>query len=242
MAEEETYVEPKTSEISIKAELGGTFDGISKRLAGLQMLEIEETADSLKLASVESRDMQKRPFVFFVLELRKDALVLSYTIAADSSPNLRRLKVLKNALGILSLVTDLYRVDNSEFFQYIDSAIDELMGSLSQSYSALFNSYDAMFNEYRELKRSNIEIEAANKSMSVDATRLTEENKRMSARIKELEAYSDASLMTMVEEWLETHDSEIDIEEFSKTYRLTQTRVEEILNRMVSTGYLEVKG
>ena len=127
-------------------------------------------------------------------------------------------------------------------FQCLDSAIDELANSLSQSYSSLFNNYDAIFNEYRELRKINVELTAANKNLSVQASQLSEENKSMTARVKELEAYSDESLMVMAEEWLEAHNSEIDVGEFSKVYKISPTRVEGILNKMVSLGYIELKG
>ena len=176
------------------------------------------------------------------MELGDDKLTISYTMAVDSSPKLRRLTALKEALGILSLITDLYSVDNTEIFQCLDSSIDELVASLSQSYSSLFNNYDAIFNEYKELKKINVELTAANKNLSVQASQLSEENKGLSARVKELEGYSDESLMVLVEEWLEAHGSEIDIPEFSKVYKITPTRSEQILNKMVSLGYIEMKG
>jgi DNA-binding IclR family transcriptional regulator len=48
--------------------------------------------------------------------------------------------------------------------------------------------------------------------------------------------------MVMIEDWIESHSDTIDIMEFSKTYRLTAPRVEQMLNKMVSMGYIELKG
>ena len=48
--------------------------------------------------------------------------------------------------------------------------------------------------------------------------------------------------MVLVEEWLEAHSSEIDVTEFAKVYKLSPTRVEQILNKMVSLGFIELKG
>ncbi|MEM0150115.1 MAG: cell division protein ZapB, partial [Candidatus Micrarchaeaceae archaeon] len=149
---------------------------------------------------------------------------------------------IKVLLSILSLVSDLYIVDNAELFQYIDSSIDEVLNSLSQSYSSLFNNYDSLFNEYRELKRLNLELAASNKNLTVQAQQLSTENKELSERLKVLESYSDESLMVMVEDWIEAHDSTIDINEFAQNYKISPTRVEQILNKMVSMGYINLKG
>lgn len=242
LADEVVVIEPKTDGLEIKAKLSGDFDAIYKRLSTLQLFAVSKQQSGIKLLRVESRDMQKRPFLFLIIELRSDKIVIDYTMAPDSSPKLRKMFVLKTALSVLSLITDLYAVDDTEFFQYLDSAIDDVLGSITQSYSSLFNNYDSLFNEYREIKRLNIELEASNKNLTVQATQLTEENRQFKERVATLESYSDSALMVMVQEWLESHDNTIDINEFAKTYKITPTRVEQILNRMVSLGNIELKG
>jgi hypothetical protein len=64
----------------------------------------------------------------------------------------------------------------------------------------------------------------------------------LTAKLKDLERYSDQSLMVMVQDWIESHANTIDIGEFSKNYNLPQPRVEQILNKMVSLKYIELKG
>jgi hypothetical protein len=242
LPEETAFVEPKTEGLTLKASLKGSFEEIAKRLSDLQTISIENTGTQLNIVNIGSRDIQKRPFLFVVFELKKDSIDVSYTVAVGSGPKLRRITVIKEMLSMLSLITDLYSVDDSGLFQYLDSAIDELTGSMSQSYSSLFNSYDSIFGEYKELKKMNIELAASNKNLTVQALQLSDDNKRLEARLKELEGYSDQSLMVMVEEWLESHSNEIDVNEFARTYKLTPTRVEEILNSMVSLGYIAMKG
>jgi hypothetical protein len=242
LVEEVPVIEPKTDSLELKAKLSGSFDDIYKRFATLQLFTVSKPSGGIKLLRVESRDIQKRPFLFMIIEMKSDNVTVDYTIALDASPKLRRLFVLKTVLSVLSLVADLYSVDNTELFQYLDSSIDEVLGSITQSYSSLFNNYDSLFNEYRELKRLNIELEASNKNLTVQALQLSDENKKYTERVKALEAYSDDSLMVMVEDWLEAHDATIDINDFGKQYKLSPTRVEQILNKMVTLGYLELRG
>ena len=235
-------VEPETEEIGIKGKLLGDFSAMESRLSSLQLFISKATSDSLTLARVESRDIQKRPFLFLIIRFEKDSISLEYTIAPDTSPKMRRLYVLKMLLGVLSLVSDLYAADDVELFQHLDSSIDDMLSSLSQSYSTLFNSYDSLFNEYRELKRLSIELTSSNKNLTVQASLLSEENDALKQRLGSLESYSDESLMVMVQEWLESHDNTIDVNEFGSTYKIIPPRVEQILNKMVSLGYIELKG
>jgi hypothetical protein len=242
LPDEVIAIEPKTDGMEMKARLAGSFDDIYKRFSNLQLFSVSKTQAGIKLLRVESRDIQKRPFLFMIIDLHPDKVVVDYTIALDSSPKLRRLFVLKTVLSVLSLASDLYVIDNTELFQYLDSAIDDVLNSITQSYSSLFNNYDSLFNEYREIKRLNIELAASNKNLTVSATQLNDENKELKTQLQALQAYSDSALMVMVQDWLESHDATIDINEFAKNFKMTPTRVEQILNSMVSLGYIELKG
>jgi len=233
---------PNISKFSINGALTGSFPAIESRLSTIQTLLIKQNPEGLVVLSVESRDMEKNPFLFFIFTFKQNGIDVQYSIAPDASEKLRRLYVLKNLLSLLSLITDNYSVDQPTFFQYVDSAIDDVLGSLSQSYSALFNNYDSLFNEYRETKRLNIELMQSNKNLSVKATQLSKESDELKARLSALETYSEESLMVMIQDWLEAHNNTIDIGEFSKTYRVIQPRVEQVLNKMVAQSYIEFKG
>jgi hypothetical protein len=242
LPEETGVIEPKVGTMRIGGTLLGSFYAISSRLSSLQIFSIKEESDSLSIIRVESRDIQKKPFLFFIIKFFKDHMEIEYTIPMDASEKLRKLFVIKNVFSVLSLISDLYTPNLTEFFQYSDSTIDDVLNSLSQSYSTLFNNYDSLFNEYRELKRLNIELTSSNKNLTVQATQLSDENKELKERLKSLETYSDESLMVMVQEWIESHNNTIDVNEFSDTYKIIPPRVEQILNKMVSLGYIEVKG
>lgn len=223
MPEEVVAIEPKTDGLEIKAKLIGNFDEISKRFSSLQLFSVNKSQEGVKLLRVESRDIQKRPFLFMIIDMRPGRAIIYYTIALDSSPKIRRLSVLKTFLSVLALVSDQYIVDNTELFQHLDSSIDEVLNSITQSYSALFNNYDSLFNEYKETKRLDVELETSNRNLTVQALQLDDENKQLKADLNELKSYSDKSLMVMVQDWLESHDDTIDIDGFGKTYKLSPT-------------------
>ncbi len=235
-------IEPAIKEIKLKGTLTGSFDMIAKRLSALQMFSLKANPDSLVLARVESRNIQKQPFLFFIITITNGNITVDYSVGMDTSEKIRKLFVLKNLIAVLSLITDLYQAENTELFQNMDSAIDDVLNSISQQYSSLFNNYDSLFNKYREIKRLNIELTNANKNLAAQASILSQKNAEQGEALKQLETFSDESLMAMVEEWIDSHDGAIDINEFAGNYKLTPPRVEQILNKMVSLGYIELKG
>lgn len=234
--------QPDINEITIPGKPLGSFEEIESRLKSLSMFEAKLEGQSLSMINVESRDIKKNPYLFFIITFKPDSLHIQYSIAKDSSEKLRRLYIIKNVAGIMSLISDKYTLDNQSFYQQIDSAIDAVLNSISQSYSTLFGNYDSLLNEYRETKKLNIELINSNKILTAQASKLKEENDALTAKLKDLEKYSDQSLMVMVQDWIESHSNTIDIGEFSKSYGIPQPRVEQILNKMVSLKYIELKG
>lgn len=245
MAEEQQkagFVEPEVEELKFAAKLTGSMEEVSKRLSSLELFYLDKRQESVVLLRIESRDIQKRPFLFFIITLESASAIVQYSIAHDTSVKMRRLNVLKTMLSVLSLISDVYEVDNTELFQHVDSAIDDLVGSMPQSYSALYNAYEALNNEYKELRRLNIELTASNKNLTVQAMQLSDQNRDMEKKLKELQTYSDEALMARVQDWIEAHNSTIDVDEFSKANGVSPPRVEQILNTMISRGFIEVKG
>ena len=239
---EDNVLTPKVEKIELPGKLIGTFDGIKEKALTIPFYECSSSNESAIIAMIESKNIKKQPYLFYIFELTPTAVNIIYSIPNDASESMRRATVLRNLAAFLSSITDLYSVENMTFFQYVDSTIDKLITGITPNYSVLFNKYDALINEYRAIKRLNIELSASNRNLSLQSSDLNEENKKLKAELSKLQKYSDESLMSMVEDWINVHGSSIDVEEFSKTYNLTPPRVEDILDKMVSKGYLELRG
>ncbi len=240
MPEEE--IVPKMEEVSFVGQLNGKLEDLLAKVSQIPTLASKIENGKLLVTRIESRDIHKKPFLFFLFEISESGIEVIYSIAPDTSVKMRRLFVLRNLLSVLSIISDSFKIDEKKFYQYLDSAIDDVLNSLSQNYSSLFNSYDALLTEYRELKRLNLELGAANRNLTIQTSQLSEENKKLKEELEALQTYSDESLMAMVEDWIESHNNSIDVDEFAKTYKITSPRVEQILNKMVSLGYIELKG
>ncbi|MGC8662323.1 MAG: hypothetical protein ACP5RT_00875 [Candidatus Micrarchaeia archaeon] len=237
----EGEITPKIEEISFVGQLNGKLEDLLAKVSQVPTFASKIENNKLLVTRVESRDLHKKPFLFFLFEISESGAEVIYSIAPDISIKMRRVFVLRNFLSVLSLISDSFKIDEKKFFQYLDSAIDDLLNSLSQNYSSLFNSYDAILAEYREFKRLNLELSAANRNLAIQTAQLGEENKTLKANLEALQIYSDESLMAMIEDWIVTHNNSIDVDEFAKTYKITSPRVEQILNKMVSLGYIELK-
>jgi hypothetical protein len=238
----EPTVEPKISTIKLSGRLTGKLEDLAAKISIVDILPVKTYPDKIVIARIESRDIQKRPFLFIIITLSADSVLVEYSIAPDYSEKLRRMAVLEMLLNVLLMVSDSYSVDSRELFQNLETSMDEVLNSITQNYSVLFNKYDSLFMEYRDLKRLNIELTAANRDLNVKTFQLDKENNELKEKLKVLEVYNEDELMVMVQEWLDSHSSTIDIGEFAKTYKLQMPRVEQILNKMQSLGYIEIKG
>ena len=238
----EETIAPKVEEVVFAGTINGKIDDLLPLVSQLPAYTAKIEENKLVIARVESRDIHKKPFLFFMFKISESGVEAIYSIAPDTSVRMRRLFVLKNLLSVLSIISDYFKIDEKKFYQYLDSSIDDVLNSLSENYSTIFNRYDALLTEYRELKRLNLELSAANRNLTIQTSQLNEENKQLKAQLEALQTYSDESLMAMIQDWIESHNNSIDIDEFAKIYKVPSPRVEQILNKMVSLGYIELKG
>ncbi len=238
---DQSALQPKIEEFSIDAKLSGTLEDVKAILGKLPFYSMQSEPTELTLVKVESRNISKKPYLFHVVKIKADNLTVTYSLIPDTSINLRRAEVLKEISAILSMISSKYSIDQSKFIQYTDSVLESLLSGLSQTYTGLYNHYDAMLTDYRELKRLNIEISASNRNLTLQSAQLSDENKVLKEQLGALQKYSDESLMALAEEWITVHNSSIDVVAFAKERNVSPTRVEQILDKMVSLGYIELK-
>ena len=238
---DESIPAPKMEKITFPGKILTSFDSIKQKLTQIPFYSIGLEDDGLTVARVESRNIRKMPYLFYVMKIGRDGIEIVYSIPQDTSESLRRTAILRDLASMLSNLSEDYTLSQGELLQYTDSTLDKLISGLSQSYSVLFNKYDSMLDEYRALKRLNLELSSSNRNLTIQTAQLSTENKTQAAELEKLQKYSDESLMSIIQEWIEVHNNTIDIEVFSKNYGITAPRVEEILDKMVSAGYLEVQ-
>ncbi len=238
----EEKIVPKVEKFRFDGTMVSSPEAMRDKLSKVPFYSVSIENGAVVIGNVESRNIHKQPYLFYIININPGSIEVIYSVPPDSNESLRRAQVMRSVASAMSIVSEDYKINISEFMQYVDSTLDKLLSGMTQSYSTLYNRYGAILDEYRALKRLNIELSSSNRNLTIQASQLVEENKRMSAELGKLQTYSDQSLMSIIEDWIEVHNSTIDIGLFSKTYNVSAPRVEEILDKMVSEGYLEVRG
>lgn len=243
MAEEKApeALEPRVDGFRFGAKRKKGVEEVVKALSALTFLEVIPEGDVVALINVESRDIQKNPYAFSLTYLKPDGVEVMYTIAPGASPRKRRVDVFRFVLNILTLLDEHYEVNRREFYQLMDAAFKGVGEYVSSSYDEIFAKYDACKNENELIKKRLEDLQAANDRLGKDNMELKEKNDALALKLKELETYSDDVLILKIQEWLMEHKNEINISEFSKVHKVSEQRVEIVLNRMVTEGLLAVR-
>jgi hypothetical protein len=223
----------------IPAKLISSLGDISLKLKTLNFLGVSQKEESLIVFNIESRDLKKEPYLFYIFEFKKDGIEINYSVIPDISPKQRKLVVAKVLLDILVLLKEDLEIDSTKFYSFLSSAIQDFLSTVPQNYETLFGKYDSLLESYKDLQKNLFSLQNSNKMLSLKVAELLEKNAELEARIKKLETMSDEVLMLKVQEWLQTHNGTINIGEFSSLYKVPESRVEEILNKMISLGYIQ---
>jgi len=223
----------------IPAKIVSSLNDISLKLKTLNFLGTSQKEDSLVVYNIETKDIKKEPYLFYIFEFKKEGIEINYSVIPDISPKQRRLVVAKVLLDILVILKEDVEVDSAKLYSFISSSIQDFLSSIPQNYETLFGKYDSLLESYKELQRNLLSFQNSNKMLSLKITELLEKNAELEARIRKLETLSDEVLMLKIQDWLQTHNGTIDIGEFSAVYKVSETRVEEILNKMISLGYIQ---
>lgn len=240
-ARTEELATPEVDGFKVKAKRLKNLDELATLLSPLNFLEIAKEADMLTVISVESRDIKRRPYLFSLLYLKPDEIEFIYTVLPTSSPRKRRIEAMKFFLNIITLIEPAYEIEHRQLYQIAGFALSDITEFASSEYNDIFAKYDRLLVDNAELKKKYGSLTAGNELLAKTNNELRAKNDELTLKINKLESYSDDVLMVKVQEWLETHNNEINLSDFARVYKVSEPRVEQILNRMVVEGYLEPK-
>ncbi len=237
----EAYHPPQVDGFKLKGKLKkGRLRDLAATLRSISFLEIAPEKEALNVMYVESRDIEKNPYLFSIVKIREDEVEAMYTIPPEISPRKRRVDVIRYLLNILSLISASYEVENKTLYQLIENAIKDLSSSVTMDYTKLFTSYDSLKKEADDYKKKVVRLVEQNQALTTSNYELKSENDELRLRVKQLTGLSEEALRAKLQEWIIEHNGSISIPEFSKMNNIAEAKVEETLNRLVSEGYLEV--
>jgi len=241
-AGEEKLEAPKVDGLKLFAKRTGKPDDIVDSLSTLSFLEIAKESDYIAVLNVESRDIRRSPYLFSTIYLKPDVIEVAYSIVPGVSPRKRRIDVYRHLLNVLTMIEGTYEIDLKYLFQTLQSALQDITEFASSDYNDIFAKYDTMLRDYGEVKRRAETLETANSKVSKELIEARSKSDELTLRVKQLESFTDEALMAKLQDWLDVHRNEINVPEFSKQYGVLESRVEDVLNRMVIQGYLELRG
>jgi hypothetical protein len=215
---------------------------ISQRLSELSFLEMAMDKDALSVLNVESRDIQKNPYLFSIVAFLPDSIEAKYTCLPSNSPKKRRIEVLRHFLNLLTIAEDCYEVNIRDIYQLLEASFADMTEYSSVEYEKLFGMYDSQKSDFAAMQKKLREATEAAASLSKENFDLKNKNDELTLKLRSLETFSDSVLSLKIQEWLSEHKGEINITDFSKVYNVPENRVEQMLNKLVTEGYIETKG
>ncbi len=214
---------------------------ISQRLSELSFLEMSTDKDALIVLNVESRDIQKNPFLFSVVSFLPNSIEAKYTCMPNTSPKRRRIEVLRHFLNLLTITEDSYAVKIQHIYQLFEAAVSDMTEYSSVEYDRLFGMYDSQKAEFASMQKKLRDANDGSTSLSKENFELKSKNDELTLKLRSVETFSDSVLALKIQEWLSEHKGEINIVDFSKVYNVPENRVEQMVNKLVTEGYIESK-
>jgi regulator of replication initiation timing len=232
---------PQVDGFKIKGKLiKGKLKDLATVLRSISFLEIAPEKDVLNVLYVESRDIDKNPYLFSVVKIRDEEIEVLFTIPPEISPRKRRMDVIRYLFNVLTLIAKSYEVENKTLFQLVENSIKDLSDSVTMDYNKLYTAYDSIKKDVTDHKRKVNRLTEQVQALTTQNYDLKSQNDELKLRIKSLESLSEEALKNKLQEYILEHTGTINIPDFAKLYKVSESRVEEMLNRLVSEGYLEV--
>jgi hypothetical protein len=235
---------PAMKGIRLPARRKSSSSDILQSLRKLSFLRVsldEQNPDVVVALNVESRDISKNPYLFSILHFKSDAIDVLYSQIPNTSLKTRKIDIIKYCLNILTLTTGDYEVDTKYLYQLLESVVSDMNEYFSNDYQTLFSKYDSLRADYDSLLKRISSLEESNRKLTTDNYALKNRSEELEVKISQMQKYSDSVLAIKIQDWIDEHNGEINLSEFSHVYKVSEARIEQILNNLISEGYLENK-
>ncbi|PIT84151.1 hypothetical protein COU37_04790 [Candidatus Micrarchaeota archaeon CG10_big_fil_rev_8_21_14_0_10_45_29] len=233
---------PKVKGFRIPAVRNGSTDELMRALGTLSFLRISQDSADLSVIlalNVEARDISKNPYIFSICYFRADAIDVLYTLTPNKSPRVRRLDILKYVLNLLTLCAGIYEINMKFLYQMIEGAIADMNEYVSMDFQKLFSKYDSLKGEHDMMLKKIQTLENSNRELASDNYEMKNREQELLLKLSSLEKYSDSVLAIKIQDWINEHSGEINLSDFARVHNVSEARVEQVLNTLVSEGYLE---
>ena len=240
--QEKTVQKPEVRGFRINAKRVAKIDDLINQLSQISFISYTIDPNDSKIVvalNVEARDISNNPYNFSIIYFKPNEIDVIYTITPKKSSKLRKLEVLSYVLNILSFCAEIYSLKIEQLAQITENILVDATEYFSMDYQELYSKYDRLKEEYESLNKKIKIVENSKKELENEVYTLKTKFQELNAKLQSLEKYSDDVLALKIQEWIAEHNGEFNLAEFSKTYNVPETRVEQILNNLIAEGYLE---
>ena len=226
-----------TEKIVIDGNQKKSLNKFATLMGNLGFTKISYLRDNLTVERVIGFNLEGKPELDYRMTFQPGGVILEYEVKKNKKAKLMR--ILPVFLNVLQLAEDYYDIRPSAIYFEINQALGEaikLVGKdaidLSTELSEMQARHRSLSAKYDDLLKSSEE----NARILLECERKRDELNR---KVDRLVRYSDDVMKEMVYEWINLHNGKINILEFSKINRIAVPRVEEVLNMLVTEGYIK---
>ena len=90
------------------------MENLYDALKSLPLYYVDMEGETLTLARVESRNIHKMPYLFYIVEIKSNEITISYSIPNNTGEILRRASILRDFSSLISLVSEHYTIDQGK--------------------------------------------------------------------------------------------------------------------------------
>lgn len=207
-------------------------------LGSLGFNRMDYSDEALIIEKVESEDLNGKPYLYYRIELLRNAIILKYTVPSMEHQLSRSLDMGLMLLNMFQILTAYYDVTIQSVYPFYFN----LLKSLSQ---AIDSEKMEMYSKLKDLNQKHMSLEKKYNDLvqaSAQNARLVVEyerkNEDLEERVRRLEGVGDTELQSQLFEWIRTHDGEIDVLEFARLNNVAAGRVEEGLDALIKNGFI----
>lgn len=208
-------------------------------LGSLGFNKIDYSDDALIIEKVESEELSGKPYLYYRIELLKNAIVFKYTVPSPDLHTIRSLEMGMMVLNMSQILTAYYDIPLQAVYQFYYPLLKSLSEAIEPDKLAAYSSYKDLKKKCISLEKKYndlVQASAQNARLLVDYER---KNEDLRERIQKLEGMGDTELQSQLFEWIRTHDGEIDVFEFAKMNGVAVGRVEEGLDALIKNGFIK---
>ncbi len=214
------------------------LDNVYGLLANVEEVEVRRVKDRVVLSLVERTNIRGELERVILMEFFESSISITYSIEENEPPSFRRWEVIKKVLPIIEIVAEEYALTVSSIFPILDKIVGEINLDLSKTQKDYYVELDRLRRELSETRKKIMRCKSDNERLSKKIFELNSKIADLKGKLAKYESMSEELLKTKIMEWLREHHGEINIPVFSKVYKVKESYVEEVLDKLIKEGHI----